>query len=94
MSMQPTMELPALELDYIASSEINSVCKRRKIRASRKVVFMLVIVALAIYNDEGWNAIYNDHSSFQIFSPLHLKGNYVTYLKTRFVGKTKNFLHP
>ena len=45
MSMQPTLELLALELDHIASSEINSVCKRRKIRVSRKVVFMLAIVA-------------------------------------------------
>ena len=44
-SMQPTVELPALELDHIASSEINSVCKKRKIRASRKVIFMLAIIA-------------------------------------------------
>ena len=35
---------------------------------------MLVIVALAIYNDEGWNAIYNDHSSFQIFFPPSFEG--------------------
>ena len=69
MLMQPTVELPALELDHIASSEINSVCKRRKIRASRKVVFMLAIVALAIYNVEGLNAIYNDHNSFQNVFP-------------------------
>ena len=31
ISMQPTVELPALELDHIASSEINSVSKRRKL---------------------------------------------------------------
>ena len=35
ISMQPTVKFPALELDHIASSEINSVVsKRRKIRST------------------------------------------------------------
>ena len=87
ISMQPTVKFPALELDHIASSEINSVVsKRRKIRSTeQKGVFHVSHRCLAIYKVEGLNAI---HNSFQIFFPFPLQGKYVTYLK--YVWGTRN----
>ena len=63
--MQPTGVFPALELDNIASSEMNLVDKTRKWKLSRKVVFRLAIVPLTPYKVEGLDATYK-HKTWRL----------------------------